>query len=83
LRKVQLLSLVTDIGQTMNKTILCVPSASLHYPNLAKNYNMGGVDFDVKYQRERFDEDKSNRFTEFICRSNVLISLPWGDTRTT
>ncbi|GMS94749.1 hypothetical protein PENTCL1PPCAC_16925, partial [Pristionchus entomophagus] len=78
--KVEVLSLVSDLGMTIDETIRCVPSATAHYINIAKKFNRGGMDFDIKYKRDRFDETKNARFVEFLYRSNALITLPWGDT---
>ncbi|GMS93214.1 hypothetical protein PENTCL1PPCAC_15389, partial [Pristionchus entomophagus] len=81
--KVKVLSLVSDLGMTLQETIRCVPSAILHYLNLARRFNKGGVDFDGTFKRERFNEKKNDRFVEFLSRSNVLLTLLWGDTLAT
>lgn len=80
--KIEVLSLITDLGLTLNEvlffivvwdnslsqTIQCIPSASLYYLNLAKTFNKGGLEFGTHCQRERFDEHKIGRFTEFVTR---------------
>lgn len=59
------------------QVIQCIPSASLHYINLAKNYNKGGFEFGVKYKRERFDKKKNDRFIEFLTTSVSNLGNSW------